>query len=317
MSADAIAKEHVLYLKGLAVFSYLLKIVTLSLDEDRTVLVCLASFIEISDPWTISQIQEEARSVADENIDSTLLPEILHTLLQDEIKPRFAKSRHPAITQQGRKAIDPLTALSTAHGELDAESKPWKYRDVYIVAVLQWVLLHLDVCTKGLIFIRSKINNSAQQNSIELNWPLIIPPLLTLIDDSSVKYKAKGCEFLTIFLENCPPPLLERTGLGEVFENAVMPCLMVLPSLTEEWESLQILKAAYPALIALASSCFPDQKQQPSRLKALDRILRYGVLKGYAHAGEHVKIAEVLVHQITNLVGQMGVTSIKYLKVKA
>ena len=118
-----------------------------------------------------------------------------------------------------------------------------------------------------------------------------------------------------VLLRVCPATLLERTGLGEVFENAVMPCLLYLPSLTEEAESLQMLRAAYPALIALALTRFQDEKDRTARMRALDRILRQGVLKGYAYAGEHVKIAELLVQQIVNLVNEMGIESVKHLKV--
>lgn len=100
-----------------------------------------------------------------------------------------------------------------------------------------------------------------------------------------------------------------------MFENAVMPCLQYLPTLTEEIDSLQILKAAYPALTSLALVRLEDEKHQADRTKALDRILLYGVLKGYAHAGEHVKIAEVLIDQITDLIKEMGIASAKHLKV--
>lgn len=150
---------------------------------------------------------------------------------------------------------------------------------------------------------------------MQANWPLIIPPLLALIDDSSTKYKVKGCNFLAIFLQRCPSILLERTGLGEIFENAVMPCLLSLPSLTEEADSLQMLKASYPVLISLALARFPAEKHQAAKIKALDTILRNGTLKGYAYAGEHVKIAELLVNELTILVNELGIESVKHLKV--
>lgn len=94
-----------------------------------------------------------------------------------------------------------------------------------------------------------------------------------------------------------------------------MPCLLSLPLLTEEAESLQMLKAAYPALISLAIVRFPGEKHQAARIKALDNILRTGILKGYAHAGEHVKIATLLVNEMTVLVNELGVQSVKHLKV--
>ncbi len=118
-----------------------------------------------------------------------------------------------------------------------------------------------------------------------------------------------------MFLQKCPSLLLERTGLGDIFENAAMPCLMSLPSLTEEADSLQLLKAAYPALISLALVRFPGEKHQPARVKALDKILRNGILKGYAYAGEHIKIAELFVSEMAVLVNELGVESVKHLKV--
>ena len=152
---------------------------------------------------------------------------------------------------------------------------------------------------------------------MQANWPLIAPPLLALLDDSSLEYKIKGCNSLLILLEKCPSALLERTGLGEVFEDAVMPCLSYLPTLTEEAESLRILGAAYPVLIQLALVRFPDDKKHAARIKALDRVLRNGIVKGYAHAGEHVKIAELFVHQITRLVNEMGIDFVRHLKVQS
>ena len=151
---------------------------------------------------------------------------------------------------------------------------------------------------------------------MQANWPLITPPLLALIDDSSLEYKISGCNSLFILLEKCPSALLERTGLGEVFEDAVMPCLSYLPSLTEEPDSLRILGAAYPVLIQLALARFPDERKYAARIKALDRVLRNGIVKGYAHAGEHVKIAELLVNQTTRLVNVMGTESVRHLKVQ-
>ena len=90
---------------------------------------------------------------------------------------------------------------------------------------------------------------------------------------------------------------------------------MHLPSLTEEKGSLQILRAAYPALIELANARFAGEKERRAREKALDRILRDGVFKGYAHAGEYVGIAEVLVEQMIALIEGMGIHSAKHLKV--
>lgn len=152
---------------------------------------------------------------------------------------------------------------------------------------------------------------------MEDNWPLIIPPLLTLIDDESTEFKSKGCELLTLLLKAMHPDFLQRTGLGEVFQDAVMPCLSYLPTLTPEVESLQLLHAAYPALLALAHVRYPkDGENRKQRNRFFGRILREGVLKGYVHAGEHAKIAEFLVLHIAVLVDEIGVSCVRYFKAR-
>lgn len=150
---------------------------------------------------------------------------------------------------------------------------------------------------------------------IEANWPLVIPPLLTLVDDGSTYYKVKGCEILTRFLAIVPSNLLERTGLGEVFQEALVPCLLYLPTLTTEEESLVLLDSVYPTLIVLIRSRYPGHVNQKSKLEALDKIFRTGILKGYTHAGEQVKIAELLVRHMSSLMVEMGISSVKHLKV--
>ena len=303
-------------LSGILVLSRLQEAKPLSADESVVaILTCLASFTNLNDPWTCPKARDHACSLSGVYAGSGNLSTILTGLLQERVKPLFAQTRNPAITQQGRKAIDPLPIATAAHSDLDDENKPWKYRNAYIVTVFQWGLSQLDVRTIIKPFVSVLWLIKSQESSVQANWPLIIPPLLALIDDSSTKYKVKGCNLLAVFLKKCPSHLLERTGLGELFENAIMPCLMSLPSLTEEAESLQMLKAAYPALISLALVRFPGEKRPAARIKALDKILRNGILKGYAYAGEHVQIAELLVNTMTILVNELGVESIKHLKV--
>lgn len=50
-------------------------------------------------------------------------------------------------------------------------------------------------------------------------------------------------------------------------------------------------------------------------MKILDRIMRQGVLQGFMHSGDNVRIAELLVKEITTLFDSMGIHAVKYLKV--
>ena len=95
-----------------------------------------------------------------------------------------------------------------------------------------------------------------------------------------------------------------------------MPILLYLPTLTPEAESLQLLAAVYPALFVLIDATYTGIKDQTPRQKALDRVFRYGIMKGYTTAGEHVKIAEFLLQRMKDLVEKMGIDSCKHLKAR-
>ena len=110
-----------------------------------TILACLASFTDLNDPWTCSEASHHAYILlrgfeASKNLSNTFT-----SLHQERIKPLFAKIKNPAITQQGRRAMNPISGSATNRSDLDGETKPWKYHDAYSVTVFQWVLKHLDV----------------------------------------------------------------------------------------------------------------------------------------------------------------------------
>jgi hypothetical protein len=122
---------------------------------------------------------------------------------------------------------------------------------------------------------------------------------------------------LSLFLPKFPLKLLTQTGLGPVFEDAILPTLLFLPSITPLEESLQLLPPAYKALETLSVARFgEDEKEKIEKMKFFDRVLRKGILMGYFHAQEHPAIVEVLMTQLAFVVSEMGIYSVKHLKVR-
>lgn len=93
-----------------------------------------------------------------------------------------------------------------------------------------------------------------------------------------------------------------------------MPYLLYLPPLTPEEESTPFLEATYTTLIALTLAHYATPDKSTSKIKALDSIFRYGILKGYAHAGEHARLARLLMERSADLVDAMGIYCVKHLK---
>lgn len=199
----------------------------------------------ITDP---SAAIEEVAATREAQQDSKgeLAASLIDHFLRLTIRPLFAKAQTPMVTAQGRKVTREILPKSYSNLDFDEEiSKPWK-KDPYVLELLRWSLGALDDAT------------------VEQSWPLLIPPILTIVDDRDPTFKALGCELLTLLLHATPPPLLVRTGLGEVMEEAVMPCTAYLPTLTPEEQSYALLGAAYTALFALGDVRYPSQRQEQS-----------------------------------------------------
>ena len=139
-------------LKGLEVLSHLRRLVPQLQDgSDTAVLTCLAAFSDENNPWNSSSAQQQASDLVKDFTKSGDLSAMLTSILQERIKPLFSRTGNPAITPQGRKAINPRPSNIAMHTDIDAEVKPWKFRDVYIVTVFRWVLQFLDVGVNGII----------------------------------------------------------------------------------------------------------------------------------------------------------------------
>ena len=138
--------------------------------------------------------------------------------------------------------------------------------------------------------------------------------LLALVEDDETAIRHSGLQLLASFLDRCPQSVLQDTGIGSVFEDAVFPTLLFLPTLTPEDESVRLLHTAYGVLILLARTD-PDMSNL-TRRRRLDRLLRSGVFTGYHHASEHVRIVEVLMMHTAAIIKALGVYTIKHLPVR-
>lgn len=225
-----------------------------------------------------------------------LTADLMTCFLQLTIRPLFTKTTQQ-VTSQGRKG---QTTVLPRKFEMKEEIKRWKEIDSSALDLLRWAI------------------TAADSSLVEKNWHAIVPPLLTIIDDADIKYKAMGCEMVKILLDKTPPAFLKRTGLGDIFEDALMPCLGYLPPLTPEKESSELMSVAYPALLSLSHALndhsAPKSLYTPPRhIKLLDTLIRKGILTTYAFSPESVKIVTVLSTQLIPIISSLGIESIKHL----
>lgn len=285
--------------------------------DDAQVLYTATALADAGQPWTTDTAATTATRLLTDHFQRAAdkTDWIVDGILKQYLRPLFARSRPPTVTESGRKAAFPSNPGgdntgpkrgATTNSE-SPQAKPWKYVDMRAISVFAWAVHASDGA-----LVRTK-------------WPLFIPVLLALVEDPDTPVRARGLCLLSEFVATVPDGggLLHTTGLDSVLADAVFPTLLFLPRLTPEKESLQLLGPAYSALLSLAKAAGAGDKSgsaskglPPKAASALlDRMLREGIYSGYFHASEHIHITEELVRQAGRIVEAMGVYAVKHLKV--
>ncbi|TQB76720.1 hypothetical protein MPDQ_007115 [Monascus purpureus] len=300
------------------------------------IIVALASFTSEKDAWVTKESFAKSTTVLQAYITERRLENdpslwsMIEYILKNRIKPLFSKTRNPAITAAGRKNFHPIPLPRFDMSVLDPETKPWKVSDVYATTVFSWIIMQYL---------------PTDRDHLEAHFPLLVPPILALIDDESLPFKAHGCSLLSQFLipiRESGSDILRRSNLSSVFEEAVTPCLLSLPTITPEDDSLQLLGVAYPALLSLLKTSYgyPSYKlphpssrhQQLSKDKqkytdSVTKVLRFNLIPSFHHISStnpasvssfasfpFPRLSAFLVEQITIAVNELQIHTTKYLQ---
>jgi tRNA nucleotidyltransferase (CCA-adding enzyme) len=245
---------------------------------------------DITDP---AQAIEAVKSSRDSELPSLLASHILQLI----IRPLFSQAKPPSnsTSATGRKGA------KGGFGD-DEEAQPWKdSKEKTAMELLRWTLSALD--PKG----------------VEVNWKLLYPPILKMLDDNETKWKVIGCELLVQLLKTIRPSFFSRTGLGPVFETTLRPFLAYLPTLTPEEESAQLLDATFSAMMQLAEVMYHPDALAPNlekkRIKFLNSIVNEGVLAPLGHAlpSTYPVLATKIISYTPLLFKTLGINSVRHL----
>ncbi|KFY43860.1 hypothetical protein V495_03711 [Pseudogymnoascus sp. VKM F-4514 (FW-929)] len=270
--------------------------------ETRTMseaLLGLLAFTQLGDSWNSQPTYDISTDTLNGRPQEVLSEAfVVDYVLKGFLRPLFATSTPRTITSQGRKAPNENlgTRIAEVASSADAVSKPWKFKDIHSVTVFKWVVTKAD---EGLI---SK------------NWHLFVPPLMTLLDDSTTSVRASGLTILSEFLKKTPPRMLVQTGLSDLLEEALMPTLSFLPTLTPVAESQLLLQKAYTALLELGDIRYASEDNKSERNRFYDRLMREGVFNGIHHCGDITLILELLLAEMSEIISRLHIYSIRHVK---
>ncbi|RUS22960.1 hypothetical protein BC937DRAFT_94306 [Endogone sp. FLAS-F59071] len=212
------------------------------------------------------------------------------SILESHVRPAFvAQGTHPALDRRRSRKGDVKPDLSFY------DKQPWKERkqgeDWDAVDVLRWC-----VC-------------ETEKPDIDALLPLLVPPILTIIDDWDVRYKTTGITLLRHILRQTDPALLAKMGLGDVFLEAVSTCLTYVndPDL-----HIPLLRESFPCILELIHALYPTGSEKYVTL--YERVLVDGVLNGLKFAGDKLVFRQVLVEQVESVYEGLGAVGVRYLK---
>ncbi|THC99981.1 hypothetical protein EYZ11_000560 [Aspergillus tanneri] len=292
------------------------------------VVIALASFTSESDPWTSPRTHTCSAALLETYVDAvhsnsdSIFWSTVEEILKQKIRPLFAKTRNPAITATGRKDFHPVPLPRFDTSVLDLETKPWKFQDVYATTVLSWIISQY---------------RATDRVHLEEHFPLLVPAILTLIDDDSLPFKTRGCNLvsrLLIPIQDSKSDILRRTNLSSVFEDAIRPCLLSLPTITPEDDSISLLSAAYPALLSILktnaqnSFTIPPQISKELYISRITKTLRENLIPSFHHISStnttfssasfssfpYPRLSTVLLNHMSHILLDLGIHTTKYLQ---
>lgn len=250
--------------------------------EDKPIQLVLEDESHIEQPES-GGLRKDAilivRKAVRPDFDTAQLPQLLHDLLLHVFKPLFSRKQHPKLTSTGRKNLvesaipQNLTGFNDDN-PFDAANRPlWK--NGWTSALLQWLICCYSTFT----------DLDLRRKTLEAHFHYLIPPLLQQIDDIEVDYKAAGCRALHVLcdqLSSVNSAMLKKSGLMDVFVEALKTDFAMIPTLTPEDESLILYSAMYPAYRSLVRA----------RLRSVQSKPKEGVSAASALGMERQRIAE-------------------------
>ncbi|KAF9498275.1 hypothetical protein BDN71DRAFT_1481305 [Pleurotus eryngii] len=259
---------------------------TLALNQKAAVVAAVAQF-DGEGPWVSSTSKGAANDILNHFQDT--VTELLPQILSEHLKPIFRTNPHPLLhTSTGRKLPRP------AGGPLASsdyyESQSWKDHPG-APNLVSWCVRHIP------------------NDYWDELWHLIIPPIMSLLDDYEAKYKVQGAKIVSEMLRIVPRTVLKRTGIDGLLNTSLQTCLAHL----QRPESATLIREAIPASVSLATLT-TDQGSQ-DRFDHLSALLGDGIIGGiWLYSSLDLAAVEASVEALPLVIDALGLGCTRFLK---
>ncbi|KIP09815.1 hypothetical protein PHLGIDRAFT_34198 [Phlebiopsis gigantea 11061_1 CR5-6] len=258
----------------------------LALEEKVAVVAAVAQFSG-GGAWAT----ESTHALAEE----TLKPyangdvQLVEAILNECVRPIFRSNLHPKVNASTGRVL-PRSAGGTSAYQDHYEGQVWK-RHPGVLNVIDWCV----TCIEGTAY--------------ERIWHLVIPPIMTLLDDYETKYKLRGVQIVSHLLENAPGELLRRTGIGGLFYSSFKTCLTFLRTA----ETPALIRSVVPAsLLLVEKTTLPASTE---RFDQLWGVLGEGIIDTvWTYGFEEAESVRATLDVLPDVIRALGIGCSRYLK---
>ena len=145
--------------------------------------------------------------------------------------------------------------------------------------------------TCGIVFWRMLNAFASQTQDLIDHIPIILPPLLILMDDYKSSYRIRGLQILPAFL-HIPPHVLHRTGIALLLLRSIQHSISLHPTPPEP----PLLEISFERLFDLLHVLYPaGQGKEAEAAKQVEEAVEKGIINGWAYAKSGQEGVEALV----------------------
>lgn len=140
-------------------------------------------------------------------------------------------------------------------------------------------------------------------------WNLLIPPVMTLLDDYETFYRLRGVNVASDMIQRVPADLLRRTGVDGLLFSSLKKCLAFL----QNPETPELIRAAVPTSVSLVLLTTPPGSAK--RFEQLCEVLGDGIIGSIWFYALHEQDAiEATIDVLPGIVHALGIGTARYLK---
>ncbi|KAF9557416.1 hypothetical protein CPC08DRAFT_819874 [Agrocybe pediades] len=250
--------------------------------------------IDSEEPWVNDRSREIAREILTSENVSLSDEEVAIHVLKDDIKPIFRTNPHPHLhTSTGRRIAKPAGGAMAMQDYYD--SQPWKEHPG-IYKVVLWCIHRI------------------KPETYERVWQLVIPPIMTFLDDYQASYKLQGTLLVQDLLRHVPADLLRRTGVDGLLQQSLRNSLAHLdnpdtPSLIEHAVQASL------SLTLLTTTLGTGTNGSSKRFEDLSFLLGEGIISGiWLYAEDKPQVVLATFRALPNLLKALDIGGVRFLK---